>query len=138
MNMPIQAAIAELRSSRRWVTTMAILAIILVSLWVLLFTAGWFRIDSIRIGDRWSQWFFLGFMAQVTLLAYAAIIPFLNLDRYARSLRALGEDDREGLARAIELNLRFWRQCSYLMWGMAWLLVYLFAGSIVVTFIAGN
>lgn len=136
--MPIQAAIAELRSSRRWVTIMSVLAIILISLWVLLFTAIWFRIDTISMYTAWKHWYFLGFTAQITLFAYAAIIPFINLNRYAESLRALGEDDREGLARVIELNVRFWRQCSYLMWGMAWLLVYLLGGGIIDALIGGK
>lgn len=136
--MPIQAAIAELRSSRRWVTIMSVLAIILISLWVLLFTAIWFSPNAMPRYTGAMRWYLLGFVAQLTLYAYAAIFPFLNLDRYARSLRALGEDDREGLARVIELNVRFWRQCSYLMWGMAWLLTYLVGGGVVMTFIAGN
>lgn len=136
--MSTQAAIAELRSSRRWVTTMAILAIILLSLWVIAFTATWFRPDALQMYDGWMQWFFLGFLAQVTLYAYAAVIPFLNLCRYARSLFALREGDPAGLERAIDLNIRFWRQCSYLMWGMAWLLTYLVGGSIIGTLLGGK
>ena len=136
--MSTQAAITELRSSRRWVTTMAILAIILLSLWVIVFTAIWFRPDTLRMYQGWMQAFFLGFMTQLTLYAYAAVIPFLNLCRYARSLFALGDGDREGLALAIDLNIRFWRQCSYLMWGMVWLLTYMVGGSIIGTLLGGK
>lgn len=136
--MPIQAATAELRSSRRWVMTMAILALILLGLWCLFTTAAWISPNAMPRYTGAMRWYFLGFVAQLTLYAYAAIVPFANLLRYARSLLSLREGDREGLARAIGLNVLFWRQCSYLMWGMVWLLVYLLGGGIVLTFIAGK
>lgn len=117
---------------------MAILAIILLSLWIIIFTATWFRVDTLRMYEGWMQAYFLGFLAQLTLFAYAAVIPFLNLNRYSRCLLALREDDPTGLEQAIELNVRFWKQCSYLMWGAAWLLTYLIGGSIIGTIFGGK
>jgi len=117
---------------------MAILAIILLSLWIILFTGIWFSPSSLRLQDGWRQWYLVGFLAQLTLFAYAAAIPFLNLNRYSRSLLALREDDPAGLEQAIELNVRFWKQCSYLMWGAAWLLTYLIGGSIIGTIFGGK
>ena len=129
--MSITAASAELHASRRWVLTMAILALVLLGFWCVVTTAAWVIPGVFPQQAGWEWYFFRGFFAQLTFLAYAAILPFLSLLRYARALAALGTADREVFARAVGLHGLFWRQCSWLMWGMVWLLAYALVGGVV-------
>ncbi|HAZ66142.1 MAG TPA: hypothetical protein DCY41_05215, partial [Opitutae bacterium] len=65
-----------------------------------------------------------GFFVQLTLLAYAGIVPFIHLLRYAHSLGDLKDGSQVVLERSLKLHRTFWTQSSYLAWGMAWLLTY--------------
>lgn len=129
--MPHAELISELRASRRWVTFMAWLAILLIGLWCL-FTAYFWLATALMKGtiagrfDRaWMGWYYKGFFIQLTLLAYAGIVPFIHLLRYAHSLGDLKEDSLVGLEHSLQLHRTFWTQTSYLAWGMVWLLTYL-------------
>jgi hypothetical protein len=64
--------------------------------------------------------------------------PKTELSHYALALFALKDADDASLARAIDLNVRFWRQCSWLMWGAVWLLTYLILGGLLVGAISGK
>ncbi len=110
---------------------MAILALLLVGLWCLYTTFFWAATllmkDNIsaRFDREWMVWYYLGFFIQLTVLSYAAIVPFINLMRYANSLGHLKDGSEAGLERTMQLNRTFWTQSSYLAWGATWLLTYL-------------
>lgn len=133
--MSLAAASAELHASRRWMLTMAILALFLLGLWSLVVGISWFTPGVFPAFTGWERGFFLGFYAQLTLFVFAALLPFLTLLRYAASLFALRDGDRAMLERALELNARFWRQCAWLMWGMVWLFAYALIGAVVANFV---
>lgn len=129
---------SELRASRPWVLTMAILALCFVALWCLLTLAVWFVPNNFPKDPIGLRYLFIGFFAQLTLFVGLAIFPFVLLFRYALALFALKDADDASLARAIDLNVRFWRQCSWLMWGAVWLLTYLILGGLLVGAISGK
>lgn len=110
---------------------MAILALLLIGLWCLLTTYFWVAVAlmkgsiSSKFDREWMAAYYTGFLIQLTFLAWAAILPFVSLMRYASSLGDLKDDSQVGLERALQLNRTFWKQSSYLAWGVAWLLVYL-------------
>jgi hypothetical protein len=132
------AATAELRASRPWVLTMSILALCFLALWCLFTLAVWFVPNNFPKDPIGLRYLFLGFFAQLTLFVGLAIFPFVLLFRYALALFALKDADDASLARAIDLNVRFWRQCSWLMWGAVWLLAYLILGGLLVGAISGK
>jgi hypothetical protein len=132
------AATAELRASRPWVLTMSILALCFLALWCLFTLAVWFVPNNFPKNPIGLRYLFLGFFAQLTLFVGLAIFPFVLLFRYALALFALKDADDASLARAIDLNVRFWRQCSWLMWGAVWLLAYLILGGLLVGAISGK
>lgn len=132
------AATAELRASRPWVLTMSILALCFLALWCLFTLAVWFVPNNFPKNPIGLRYLFLGFFAQLTLFVGLAIFPFILLFRYALALFALKDADDASLARAIDLNVRFWRQCSWLMWGAVWLLTYLILGGLLVGAISGK
>ena len=132
------AATAELRASRPWVLTMSILALCFLALWCLFTLAVWFVPNNFPKNPIGLRYLFLGFFAQLTLFVGLAIFPFVLLFRYALALFALKDADDASLARAIDLNVRFWRQCSWLMWGAVWLLAYLIFGGLLVGAISGK
>ncbi len=129
---------SELRASRPWVLTMAILALCFVALWCLLTLAVWFVPNNFPKDPIGLRYLFIGFFAQLTLFVGLAIFPFVLLFRYALALFALKDADDASLARAIDLNVRFWRQCSWLMWGAVWLLAYLILGGLLVGAFSGK
>ena len=132
------AATAELRASRPWVLTMSILALCFLALWCLFTLAVWFVPNNFPKNPIGLRYLFLGFFAQLTLFVGLAIFPFVLLFRYALALFALKDADDASLTRAIDLNVRFWRQCSWLMWGAVWLLAYLIFGGLLVGAISGK
>ncbi len=132
------AATAELRASRPWVLTMSILALCFLALWCLFTLAVWFVPNNFPKNPIGLRYLFLGFFAQLTLFVGLAIFPFVLLFRYALALFALKDADDASLARAIDLNVRFWRQCSWLMWGAVWLLAYLILGGLLVGAVSGK
>jgi hypothetical protein len=132
------AATAELRASRPWVLTMSILALCLLALWCLFTLAVWFVPNNFPKNPIGLRYLFIGFFAQLTLFVGLAIFPFVLLFRYALALFALKDADDASLARAIDLNVRLWRQCSWLMWGAVWLLAYLILGGLLVGAISGK
>ncbi len=132
------AATAELRASRPWVLTMSILALCFLALWCLFTLAVWFVPNNFPKNPIGLRYLFLGFFAQLTLFVGLAIFPFVLLFRYALALFALKDADDASLTRAIDLNVRFWRQCSWLMWGAVWLLAYLILGGLLVGAISGK
>ena len=129
---------SELRASRPWVLTMAILTLCFVALWCLVTLAVWFVPNNFPKDPIGLRYLFLGFFAQLTLFVGLAIFPFVLLFRYALALFALKDADDASLARAIDLNVRFWRQCSWLMWGAVWLLAYLILGGLLVGAFSGK
>ncbi len=132
------AATAELRASRPWVLTMSILALCFLALWCLFTLAVWFVPNNFPKNPIGLRYLFLGFFAQLTLFVGLAIFPFVLLFRYALALFALKDADDASLTRAIDLNVRFWRQCSWLMWGAVWLLAYLILGGLLVGAVSGK
>jgi len=136
--MSTAAVTAELRASRPWVLTMSILALCFLALWCLFALAVWFVPNNFPKNPIGLRYLFLGFFAQLTLFVGLAIFPFVLLFRYALALFALKDADDASLARAIDLNVRFWRQCSWLMWGAVWLLAYLILGGLLVGAFSGK
>jgi hypothetical protein len=132
------AVTAELRASRPWVLTMSILALCFLALWCLFTLVVWFVPNNFPKNPIGLRYLFLGFFAQLTLFVGLAIFPFVLLFRYALALFALKDADDASLARALDLNVRFWRQCSWLMWGAVWLLAYLILGGLLVGAISGK
>ncbi len=132
------AVTSELRASRPWVLTMSILALCFLALWCLFTLVVWFVPNNFPKNPIGLRYLFLGFFAQLTLFVGLAIFPFVLLFRYALALFALKDADDASLARAIDLNVRFWRQCSCLMWGSAWLLAYLILGGLLVGAFSGK
>lgn len=135
--------ISELRASRGWCLTWAIVALVLCALWFLIAAAGWieFSLGLLHLPEaptRWMEILRAGMMIQLSLVAFASPIPFINLLRHANSLGQLREGDEAGLLRALELNRTFWRQTCWLAWGVAWLLVYLFGGGMLGMLIWGK
>lgn len=129
--MPHAELTSELRASRPWVLTMAWLGLFFIALWCLWTTSIWLAETLFKGGifpkfDRnWMEWYYKGFFIQLTLYAFAAIIPFVNLLRYAMSLGALQDGLTTTLERSLQLNRTFWTHACYLAWGMAWLVVYM-------------
>lgn len=125
---------SELRASRGWVLTMAILALAFCALWCLMVVAGWVMVLSGKTlvppldGPGWASTLQSTWMAQLCLVILASPIAFVSLLRYANSLGELRDGDEASLLRALELNRTFWRQACWLGWGAAWLVVYLFGG----------
>ena len=133
--MSLAAATSELHASRRWVLTMALLALFFVALWCLLCSAIWIDPRALaKVEDpSWLRPFMFGFFVQLTVFSFAAIAPFVLLLRYALALFALKDGDRPGLERVVDLNVHFWRQCAYLMWGVVWLFAFVVIGGILLS-----
>lgn len=137
--MSTAAVTAELRASRPWVLTMSILALCFLAVWFIYIFFMWYFLAPCLPEDPITlQYLFVGFFAQLTLFVGLAIFPFVLLFRYALALFALKDADDASLARAIDLNVRFWRQCSWLMWGAVWLLAYLILGGLLVGAFSGK
>ncbi len=129
---------SELRASRPWVLTMAILTLCFVALWCLVTLAVWFVPNNFPKDPIGLRYLFIGFFAQLTVFAWLAFIPLRLLMHFAFALFTLKDDDGASVARAIDLNVRLWRQCSWLMWGAVWLLAYLILGGLLVGAISGK
>lgn len=125
---------SELRASRGWCLTWAIVALVFCALWCLMVVAGWVMVLSGKTlqpahhGPGWMETLQTTWALQLSLVILASPIPFISLLRYADSLGEMRDGDEAVLLRALELNRTFWRQASWLAWGVAWLVIYFFGG----------
>lgn len=122
----------ELRASRPWMLMMAAVALALLPLWGLVGVAGTLGpgLQSLNEGEQGLGTFLrLGF-AQLALIAPWGLIPFVNLMRLARHIGKLDAAKPSSLIRVLELNRTFWAQAEILGWAAAWLMAYLFVGSL--------
>lgn len=126
--------ISELRASRGWVMTWAIIGLFFCALWCLMVVAGCIMVLSgdvllpPREEPSWVNTLQVTWTLQLCLVILGSPIPFVSLLRYAGSLGDLREGDEASLLRALGRNRTFWRQARWLGWGAAWLIIYLFGG----------
>lgn len=119
---------------RPWVLLMGIVALVLLSCWLVFGTLGTVAMLNPQVTGEWTPYMsglLLGLAVQLALIALGALIPFLNLVRHALLIGQLDESNPSTLRRTLELNLTFWRQAEVLAWAVTWLIAYYVVGAIV-------
>jgi len=124
---------AELRGMRPWVLLMGIVALVLLSCWLVFGALGTLALLDPKVTGQWTPYMsglLLGLAIQLALIALGALIPFVNLVRHALMISQLDESNPSTLHRTLELNRTFWRQAEWLAWAVTWLITYYLVGAI--------
>ena len=125
---------AELRGMRPWLLLMGIVALVLLSCWLVFGTLGTLAMLNPEVTGDWTSYMsglLLGLAVQLALIALGALIPFVNLVRMALLIGRLDESNPSTLRGALELSRTFWRQAEWLAWAATWLIAYYLVGAIV-------